>query len=187
MKCPSFLSPVFSCLSVTPSKTLCFLKSDIFVAATWQGGIIRTLHTICLLLRRTAITVLLTNLVKSDLNHRSLSFCPVPCPFPPLSLTSFHLLLTMSFAFSFPLISQQLSPQLASLRVFPPGCLILSFGQICLSHPPFTSSIFLVLTVLSSLLIQRVPRWPHWGWADRWAPPLHPWDVFSTTGSAREG
>lgn len=125
VKCPSFLSPVFSCLSVTPCKTLCFLKSDFFVAATWQGGIIRMLHTICILLQRTTITVLLANLVKSDLNHRSFSFCPVPCPCPALSLTSFHLLLALSFAFSFPLISQQLSPQLASLRVFPPGCLIL--------------------------------------------------------------
>lgn len=78
VKCPSFLSPVFSCLSVTPSKTLCFLKSDFFVAATWQGGIIRMLHIICILLQRTTITVLLANLVKSDLNHRSFSFCPVP-------------------------------------------------------------------------------------------------------------
>lgn len=109
VKCPSFLSPVFSCLSVTPSKTL-FLEVWLFCCCHLAG-------------RNNKNAAYYMYFIAKNYHHNASGksgFCPVPCPCPPLSLTSFHLLLALSFAFSFPLISQQLSPQLASLRVFPP-------------------------------------------------------------------
>lgn len=68
-----------------------------------------------------------------------------------------------------------------------PGCLILPtvksvWVTLHLTRPSPLSSL-----LLSPPLFQRVPGRPHRGRADRWAPPIYPWHVFSTARPAGEG
>lgn len=182
-----FLCAVSSPLSITLSKTLCLLKSDMFVAATWQGGIIsRVLLTISLLLQGIATANLLITHSKPQLILSPLSSLPYTlCVFPP-SLTSSHLSLTLSSPFLFPLISQSLTSVGLAQSIFP-GCLILLSDKSVWVTPHLTPPS--LLSSLSSVVFgfQGVSRRPHWSRADRWAPPLYSWHVFSTAGPAREG
>lgn len=88
VKCLFFLCAIFPCLSITLSKTLCLLKSDMFVATTWQGRIISgMLPTVSLLLQGIATEVPLTDLFITDPNHISMclpfTLCPTLPPFLP--------------------------------------------------------------------------------------------------------
>ena len=87
---------------------------------------IRMLHIILLLLQRIAIKIPLTNLIITDPNYRS----PRPLVFPLISQWAY---LSWLLAKSFPVMSN-------------------SSRQIRLSHPPFISSIFPILTVVSTLI-----------------------------------
>lgn len=91
------------------------------VVTTCEGKIMRMLLIVPLLLQGIATTVPLTDLWIT-VHHVSPSLSVLRCLFFPLSSPPLvHLSPILSSVFPFPLISQWHSPQLASLKVFPPA------------------------------------------------------------------